>query len=171
MLAFGSCVTAAGRHPAATNPIYKPTKNAAIQQKRTHLRQVSYRFLPVKFAVPGNLVCLFLFMLVASYCLWKNLRRMQSMWAEALLSPKGTKLRCGFYAPWCQNCQLEPVQSRAYVHQSICFRTDLLPFLSLVPAPSLSPPPSTAAPRSSSSCRSTTPHTSPHTPLTHPKKT
>ena len=56
--------------------------------------QVSYR-LNTGHAVIENLACLFAFMLLATYCLWRNLRAIQATWAEALLSPKGTKLRRG----------------------------------------------------------------------------
>jgi hypothetical protein len=36
-----------------------------------------------------NLLCLAAFAVVAGACLWRQLRSMQAVWAEALLSPKG----------------------------------------------------------------------------------
>jgi len=54
--------------------------------------QISYR-LNTGHPILENLLCLFAFMLLSSYCLWRNLRAIQRTWAEALLSPKGAKLR------------------------------------------------------------------------------
>jgi hypothetical protein len=61
---------------------------------RTPPPQVSYR-LNLGYPVIENLACLFAFMLLSSYCLWRNLRAIQHTWAEALLAPKGAKLRWG----------------------------------------------------------------------------
>ena len=54
---------------------------------------MSYR-LSTGHPVVENLVCLSCFMLLSTFCLWRNLRAIQATWAEALLSPKGAKLRC-----------------------------------------------------------------------------
>jgi hypothetical protein len=56
--------------------------------------QVSYR-LNLGYPVIENIACLLAFMLLSSVALWRNLRAIQHTWAEALLSPKDAKLRCG----------------------------------------------------------------------------
>lgn len=79
---------------ASLMPCHRPTHPPASPH-HPHHPQASYR-LNFGYPMAENLVCLFVFMLLASACLWRNLRAIQATWAEALLAPKGAKLRWGW---------------------------------------------------------------------------
>jgi hypothetical protein len=55
------------------------------------VNQASHR-LSTGRPVMENLVSLGAFALAAGICLWRRLRGVQAVWAEALLAPKGAKI-------------------------------------------------------------------------------
>lgn len=59
------------------------------------INQASHR-LSIGLPIMENLVGLSAFVLLAGACLWRRVRVVQAVWAEALLAPKGAKIRCAW---------------------------------------------------------------------------
>lgn len=86
------CCWPASQQPQRSTGSRRAPASTSHTGSQAAANQVSHR-LSTGHPVMENLVCLAAFAVIAGAALWRQLRRMQMTWAEALLAPKGAELR------------------------------------------------------------------------------